>query len=70
MMQKQRYRWNASNLEEQNQLFTQREEQLEENCLDEAKQGCHLGKNVNGVKQFSYFTGRRESTIPEDKAFI
>lgn len=61
MMQKQRYRQNASNLEEQKQLFTQREERLEEN-LGEAKQGCHLGKNFNGVKQFHYLTQRSQSS--------
>lgn len=63
MMQKERYKQNASNLEEQKQLFTQREEQQETDCQGEAKQGCHLGEIFNGIKQFPYLTGTMERLL-------
>lgn len=68
MMQKQRYKQNASNLEEQKQLFTWREELQETDCLGETKQGCHLGEKFNGIKQFPYLTGTMQSAIQEETA--
>lgn len=70
MMQKQRYKQNARNLEEQKQLFTQREEQQETDCLGEAEQRCHLGEKFNGIKQLPYLTGTMQSAIREERLLV
>lgn len=56
-------------LKNKNSYLPKERSDQKKNCLGEAKQGCHLGKNFNGVKQFSQLTGTTESIIPEDKPF-
>lgn len=67
-MQKQRYRENASNLEEQKHVFTQREERLEKNlpCWSQAR--TPPGKEFQcGGTVFVWHSG---VTHPSDKLFM